>query len=299
MKNIVFYVVIVFLSNIEGVFAQNGSKIKVITYNIYNGFDWGKEPTRQDSMAQWLIEQGADVIAFQELCGFTQEKLQNWAKKWGHNYAVILKEDGYPLGITSNKPIKIKTKMMGGLWHGLLHIETAGIDFLTVHLSPADWQFRKNEATIITDYLEKAVIPIQKNYIVLGDFNANTPFDAEFDRKSPSLLSRMLKSDAKSEKHKNLHDGLFDYSVMSTFLAGRLIDVCQRFVAEEKRYTFPTPILIGTWQTAEEVRANKQRIDYILASPELAKKCISTSIYNSGMPDMLSDHYPVSAEFEY
>lgn len=52
------------------------------------------------------------------------------AQRWGHGYSVLLKEEGYPVGLSSKTPIKVKTKMLGGLWHGMLHIETAAIDFL-------------------------------------------------------------------------------------------------------------------------------------------------------------------------
>ena len=41
------------------------------------------------------------------------------------------------------------------------------------------------------------------------------------------------------------------------------------------------------------------RIDYILASPFLAEKCITSKILNKEETYYLSDHYPVVAEFEF
>lgn len=74
-------------------------------------------------MTAWLKEVDADVIGFQELNNFTAEELKVWAKEIGHEYSVLLKEDGYPIGITSKQPIQLKTKMLGGLWHGMLHVK--------------------------------------------------------------------------------------------------------------------------------------------------------------------------------
>ena len=85
---------------------------------------------------------------------------------------------------------------------------------------------------------------------------------------------------------------------MSKFLSYPLIDVTQRFVKPEERFTFPGKALIGIWYTAEELEQNKRRIDFIMTSRSLAKKCINAKVFNGEDTAMLSDHYPVMAEFE-
>ena len=69
---------------------QDG-EIKLLTYNIWNGYDWGKDSVRRSQVQQWIHEQKADVIALQELCNYTSEKLAEDAKSWGHEYSVLLK----------------------------------------------------------------------------------------------------------------------------------------------------------------------------------------------------------------
>ena len=86
--------------------------LKVITYNIWNGFDWGKDVDRKEKLVTWVKAQNPDVMALQELCGYTQEQLLIDAKKWGHNYAQILKTTGYSVGITSKEPIEVKEKII-------------------------------------------------------------------------------------------------------------------------------------------------------------------------------------------
>ena len=273
------------------------STMKVISYNILNGFDWGKDTNREDKLASWIIKQKPDVVALQELCGFTQKKLEQFAKRWGHNYAIILKTEGYPVGLSSNKPIEMKEKLQEGLWHGMLHCKTWNTDFFVVHLSPSDWKFRRQEAEIITQRIKKCCTETD-SYIVLGDFNAVSPFDRDYNLKNPYQLKRMRKSDEKSKKYKNLRDGDFDYSVISRFLSLPLTDVCLNFFDPNKRTTCPTPINVPEWLTAEEMKITKNRIDYILASSPLATKCINAKIFNGEENYYLSDHYPVIAEFE-
>ncbi len=289
-------ILLIFLLLSLSLYGQKSS-LKVISYNILNGFDWGKDTNREDKLASWINKQKPDVVALQELCGFTQEKLEQFAKKWGHNYAIILKTEGYPVGLSSNKPIELKEKLREGLWHGMLHCKTWNTDFFVVHLSPSDWKFRRQEAEIITQRIEKSCTETDP-YIVLGDFNAVSPFDRDYNLKNPYQLERMRKGDEKSKKYKNLRDGDFDYSVISKFLSVPLTDVCLNFIDPNKRTTCPTPINVPKWLSAEEMKITRSRIDYILASSPLATKCINAKIFNGDENYYLSDHYPVMAEFE-
>ena len=162
--------------------------LKIISYNIWNGFDWGKDNDRKSKFVSWVNTQAPDIIALQELCGYTQEQLLEDAKKWGHSYAKIVKTTGYPVGITSIKPIEVKEKILEGMHHGALHCETAGIDFVVIHFSPFSYKKRHEEAKIILDKLSK-LSKEQNKYIVLGDFNALSPFDAHLYKNNTELLS--------------------------------------------------------------------------------------------------------------
>lgn len=184
--------------------------------------------------------------------------------------------------------------MQGGLWHGMLHVETAGIDFLVVHLSPSDRAYRMREAGILRDYLESAVKPFTKDYVVLGDFNAHSPFDAAFDREH-GVLERVRTADAKNAKYQNLLNQDFDYGVISVFLSVPLIDVGVRFIPDMERWSYPSSKWTGP--PMPDPAMNKERLDYILVSPAMALACTGALIYNSGLPERLSDHFPVIAEF--
>ncbi|WP_117882958.1 endonuclease/exonuclease/phosphatase family protein [Aureibaculum luteum] len=289
------FISLVILFSINTSAQETKTNFKVMTYNIWNGFDSGKDTIRKENWINWIKSENPDVLALQELCGYDQEKLKKDALKWGHQYVQILKSEGYPVGLTSNKPIILKERNIDNFWHGFLHCQIYGIDFFVVHLSPADADFRLKEARIIADKIKK-----QKSdkFIILGDFNAHSPFDEELLKRNKSLQQQYL-NDKNESNYSNLRLGEFDYSVISTFLAVPAIDVSKNFIEINNRYTFPTPALIGIYQTATEVIQNKQRIDYILTSPIISKSCKNVTIFNKGKPESLSDHYPIMAEFNF
>lgn len=272
--------------------------LRVITYNIWNGFENGGDDHRRDRFVKWIKQRDPDVLALQELVGFNQEKLMQLAREIGHDHAVILKEKGYPTGITSKAPIKLKEKLLEGMWHGLLHVRTFGIDFLVVHLSPSERIFRMKEAAIIGDRINN--LPDSTRLVVLGDFNAHSPLDSEFDRMYPAALQRMLQSNAYAEAgNKNLLGDRLDYAVMSKFLGIPLMDVCQlEYVPLASRRTFPAVGAKDSWlfedNNQEKMRV---RIDFILVNQAMASKCVSATIHNQPDNWFISDHYPVESDF--
>lgn len=274
---------------------QETQSLKIMTYNIWNGFEWGKDTLRRQNCMEWIKSQKPDVLALQELCGYTQEQLQKDAEEWGHAYVQLLKTEGYPTALTSNRPIRLKEKTVEPFWHGLLHCETYGIDFYIVHLSPADCNIRLDEARLITERINKCE---NDSYIILGDFNSYSPFDGYWVEKNSDLRGRSRQSN--TSNYSNLRMGEFDYSVMSEFLASPAVDVCLGKINLPEAFTFPTPVLIGKFDhTLETVVKYRVRIDYILASPALALTCQNVKVFNDENTHLLSDHFPVMAEFNF
>src|SRR5882672_12802701 len=78
-------------------------RFKVMSYNVLEGFK--KDSARKAQFIEWVKGFQPDMIAFQELNYFTQASFEAFAKQFGHPYAVIQKENGYPVGLTSKYPI--------------------------------------------------------------------------------------------------------------------------------------------------------------------------------------------------
>ncbi len=276
--------------------SQTNQSVKIISYNIWNGFT-GDDTTRFDRFVGWVNEKSPDILALQELVGYDSTKLATQALLWGHKYSIILKTGGYPVGITSNSPITLKERILNDMWHGALHCTIRDIEFFVIHLSPAQQDFRKKEAKILSPKIE-ALIEEGKDVIVLGDFNSVSIADIDYLSKSDSLLNRYKKGGAKDGKYANLLSGQFDYSVMAKFTSISLVDVAPLFLTLEERYSFPAPALIGIWQTKEEVERNKHRIDYILLNPSLANQVSVYKIFHDKLTGSLSDHYPVMIQID-
>ncbi|GLU56464.1 hypothetical protein Dfri01_59250 [Dyadobacter frigoris] len=270
----------------------------MISYNILDGFNGGKDTIRQKKTAAWINSQHADVVALQELVGYTDDRLQSEALQWGHKYSVLLKKTGYSVGLTSDKPIKVISRATKGFWHGMLHCQVNNINFFVVHFSPDDYKIRGGEADSIINLVKRSLNEKQE-CVVLGDFNAHSPFDDDIDATRPLLLKSYIESDQKSEKYKHLDHDHWDYSVVGKFLGIQMIDVCQRFVPVDKRYSYSTPILIPRYRkNLEHVLQTRERLDYLFVTPGLSRKCINAYIHNGVETSNLSDHYPLMADFE-
>lgn len=266
-------------------------KLRVISYNIWNGFE--HDASRRANFINWIKGQQPDILAMTELVGFTEKDLGQLASEYGHKYYAIVKEEGYPVGITSNEPITVVKKQMEGFWHGMLHVKTHGLDMIVTHLSPHDWKFRLKEAQMLTSYIQDNQLD---NCMVMGDFNAYSPFDADWVETHAQLIENMQKWDAEQETYRNMRDGRFDYSVLSKFLSIGLTDICRLYVPADKRTTFPTAFLYG-WQHGDtRLHGIGERLDYILVSPSLVSRCLDARIHNGIETEGISDHYPVSVD---
>ena len=274
--------------------------MRVLTYNIWNGYDWGKDEGRRAEVTGWIRNQGADIVALQELCNYTSEKLDEDARVWGHPHSVLLKTTGYSVGITSRYPIEVREKIRDSMHHGALHCKVKGIDVFVIHFHPGEIAFRRKEAEIILDKLSQ-VRDQNPHYLVLGDFNSLSPFDADLYDPDGSLLSRLKERHPDDETEAgNISYGDLDYSVMSSLLAFPLMDVCRPFTRGlAERGSFPGRVLGAVSNESEEkLVARLERIDYILASPHLSVKCSGAKVCNGPENYYLSDHYPVVAEFD-
>jgi len=292
--------VIVLIFSVSAFAQEKKNQFKVITYNIWNGYDWGKDEVRRAEVAEWISKQEPSMVALQELCKYTPEKLEEDAQTWGHSYSVLLKTTGYSVGLTSKYPILVKEKILDGMHHGALHCVIKGIDIFVIHFHPGSISFRRDEVAIMLDKFA-SVREHNQDYMVLGDFNSHSPYDADLYDPEGLLLTRLKKRQAdKGIEEGNLSYGDLDYSVMSALLAFPLIDVCRPYThGIKERGSFPGRVLGPVNNESEKNLVSRlERIDYILASPDLSIKCTAARVCNGEENHYLSDHYPVMAEFD-
>ena len=244
--------------------------MKVINWNVLYGF--GNLKT-YDGGAEWLNKQSPDVVAFQELNGISEKKLQQLAKDWNHDHAVTHKESGFPVGLTSKFPITVLERQSAGYHHGFLHAKTGGIHYFVVHF----WPGKFHEM----DEIKKRIKPITDNgeyVIVLGDFNGCS-------RKDKDFLA-------------NVKFREIEYNYTDKLEAIDFVDIVFKHDPKAK-ISCPSPITIPKWSANMEILKSKQyRIDFIFADKQLSQFSQSGTISLDKVIDKISDHYPVIVEFQ-
>ena len=85
--------------------------LRFISYNILEGMKLDKQQNF-DNFAAWVREKDPDFMALCECNNFTQESLTALANRYGHTYAILCKETGYPVGLTSKYPIELRSRML-------------------------------------------------------------------------------------------------------------------------------------------------------------------------------------------
>lgn len=259
----------------------------VITYNVWNGFE--NETRRRNTFVQWARQQHADVIAFEELNNFTSSSFRELAATWGHPYAVILKENGYPVGISSRHPITQVHRLMTGMHHGGLYAEVNNIGFFVVHFSPFSSARRLQEAGAVLQTLQEKGRDTKRR-IILGDFNAFSPYDSAFYA-TTGIQDSMRAGQQHNKILRNLNDNNeLDYQVIRTFLQAGYYDSYALFYPEFSA-SYPSRAY------PDAPISEKIKIDHILLSGALKDACKSTVIIKDPVTDTLSDHYPVKAVF--
>jgi len=240
-------------------------KVKIINWNVLYGFNH-KKSIKQG--CEWLKRQKADVVALQELNGHDARSLKEMAGKWGHKHVAILKEQGFPVGLTSKLPIEVIERRIKGYHHGYLHCKTYDIHFIVVHF----WPGKDHEAAEILGKI-KPILDRKEKVVVLGDFNTHSKKDRDF------LSERDLVKPL--------------YDVVDGFEKAGFVDLVHKH-DKKARFSFPSPITIPRWsKTMKEVEAKRQRIDFIFADRILQKSSASGTILKSKELDKISDHYPI------
>lgn len=270
--------------NNSNVYGQKGN-LKVLSYNVLKGFQGSEENKMRFNI--WVNKKAPDIVFFQEMNGFTQKSLEDFAMGYGHGYAVIAKESGYSVAITSRFPIVNVQKVLDNMWHGYIYANIKDIHVFAVHLSPFLYQKRISESKQILAQAE--LLPKGSMVMIAGDFNALQVGDsANYTAKS---LKKLLVKEAKNLEIRNLNKGNFDYSVTEEFTKKGYEDALNLF-SKSFNFTMPTTKYDASYK-------QKIRIDYVWLNKALKRKVETAAvIYDEDTAEM-SDHYPIFLNLKY
>ena len=267
--------------------ANERKSVRVLTYNAWYGFT--KKADRKPEWLRYVRSLQSDIVALQELNGYTEEKLAEDGKFWGHKFTALLKKDGFPTGITSRYPIENLRRVTEGYHHGMLSCKTGGIQVYVIHLHPGHWEIRHQEIDLLLKTL--ASHQLNEPVLLIGDFNTFSARDQAHYQQSPDMIPFFRRLDIRWKSNRNLRNDRLDYSHLQKIERAGYQDV----IAERRERflgTFPTKLRL------DEDNGPSRRLDYIFANKVLAEECIKAQYLINSKTDLLSDHYPAIAEFE-
>jgi exodeoxyribonuclease III len=267
---------------------QGSPNIRIISYNVWYGFT--EVPERKKSWISWMNEQRPDIATLQELNEYTPQKLAEDAKIYGHEYSALLKEDGFPTGITSRYPIEDIQRITQGFHHGLMRVRIQDYYVYVIHLHPSNWETRKTEINLILQNIKN--LPDNSKVILAGDFNTFSPMDSVYY--AHGRLEPFFNERDSLFREKNLNDGKLDYSVIQEILDFGLVDLeaSKRVSSYKFNGSFPTSI------EKEGEHGDQRRLDYVYMSKNLANKVTNAKIIVNDTTTILSDHFPVVVDLD-
>ncbi|NMA74687.1 MAG: endonuclease/exonuclease/phosphatase family protein [Bacteroidales bacterium] len=303
MKTLVKTLILFSICNVLMVRAMAQEKtLKLISYNVY----WGmKQDTTENKakFAEWIRQQDPDILALQEMNGFTQENpdfvgfgdgnvnknnLQKLAASYGHPYVYIVREPfsngmvSFPVAITSKYPIVNVQRVVENCAHGFIVAEIEGKHFVVTHLHPFSSEKRGYEMDQILATIKSK--GNNKKWLLMGDLNSVSPLDKE--AYNDNLLRDFIREDKKKRPHnENLKDNELDYSIQQRILDTGFIDALKVFHPDFVA-TAPTKLFYD--------QSNYPlRYDYLYVSENMKKDMVDCKVIKDEFTDIYSDHYPV------
>jgi endonuclease/exonuclease/phosphatase family metal-dependent hydrolase len=263
--------------------------LRIMSHNVWYGFTKKKE--RKAAWLKWMSEQKPDIVALQELNGYTPDQLRQDAAAWGHSHSALLKQDGFPTGLTSRFPITEVQRIREGFHHGLLRCETGGLIVYVIHFHPSDWEFRIREAALLLADIAKLSEEEQGKVILIGDFNGFSPKEKSHLEKDDELVGFFKMLDVRDGSN-NLNAGKLDYSGIRAFHDAGYADLVHQYLKFGAPYpgTFPTEL------RPDEEMGRDRRLDYAFVPDTLAGRVISAMVIRDEVTAGLSDHYPLFIE---
>ncbi len=276
-------IAILFFASCYTTGAHAQAPLRIISYNILEGMTTDTTKGKK-VFVEWIKQFNPDIMALQECNGFTQKSLEDLAATWGHPYAVIVKENGYPTGITSRYPITGIQKVNENMTHGFIMANINGYNVVVLHLNPHKYRKRREEIANILANMERK--NEHHNWIIMGDFNSNTVLDKQRldSNRIKSWQANALKTNPNID---NLVNGnTIDFEVQQRMLDAGFTDAIYVTDKQQKANAGKDTIRTNT------------RIDYIYLSKDLAKKLMTAHFIYDDFTAKYSDHHPVYMEIK-
>jgi len=261
--------------------------VKIMTYNILNGFHTIKEPyklekNRMEAVKRIVKKENPDILCLTEACFACPNQFNikvDYQKlfKFKHVYASSRKSQWgnmilskYPLDkvypVTDERFICIRSKF-------IINGKNLYVDI--IHPSP---RLREKE---VIKYLRPILKDPKKHYILTGDFNALSDQDDYDINKLKAVIKKI-----EGENYENAIKSVLDMKLIPWLRKQNLMDVMKKFGGG---FTIPTDLL-------DKTKESPARLDYFFASKKINTK--SAKVIRGKDAEIGSDHYPIVINIE-
>jgi exodeoxyribonuclease-3 len=231
-----------------------------------------------------------DVLAMQEVTGFTQASLEKLAQSYGHPYAVLLIEgEKYPVALTSKYPIVNVQKVSDNMDRGFIMARIKDLNVVCLHFTPFDYRKRAQEVDLLLAHINAQ--PVKQPWILLGDFNTVSPLDSAMYRDG-RMVANYQAYEKKYPPIQKLSNGQLDYTVIEKIMANGFTDALKTTTPELVKTVHPKRF---EPKSGTDVPS---RIDFIFVSKDLVKKIAAARVLVDDFTNNYSDHYPVLMELK-
>lgn len=283
-KNIILMLAaLLFMGNV----CHAQQKVKILSYNVLYGL---KDSTNIERYTQFVNELDPDIVATQEMNGWTQKTLEELARSYAHPYALQSKEDGFPVALSAKTPLVNFKKVTENMWHAYIYAKVKGLHIFVIHFSPFSYEKRQEEVDNIIAQINE--LPSNEPILVMGDFNSLYQADqAQYDE---SLLESMKKSEEKNAHIRNLNQGQIDYSVLNKLEKAGFKDT--HYLLHKDFVSSVPTFKDGQGNIKERNTGKGRRIDFIWCNPAAASYVTKSEVVKNDLSHIISDHYPVYVE---
>ncbi|MFU8875814.1 endonuclease/exonuclease/phosphatase family protein [Micromonospora sp. SL4-19] len=260
--------------------------LRVMTWNILTGGRDRDGTDRWDRIVAVVAAQRPDVLALQELRGLHRDRrMAELAGRLGMVPHLARSCFGQPVAVLVRAPLRVlrSGRVRRPFHHAAARVQVAtGAGPLTVfstHLNPYSGGRRRMEADWLAVAIRRTGGPLA---LLAGDLNTLDPAVDHTARLAglPTLYRR---------RHLRRDGRTVDTRAVSRLLDAGLVDLWHHAGRGE-----PDGPTVPTRYGGAEFAAT--RLDYLLATPELATLTRAVRVVRGGDADTASDHYPVVAE---
>mgnify|MGYP000923699853 CR=1 FL=1 len=262
-------------------------KVKILSYNVLYGL---KDSVNTERYKQFVSQLDPDIVATQEMNGWTQKTLEKLAGSYGHPYALQSKEEGFPVSLSSKTPLVNFKKVTENMWHAYIYAKVKDIHIFVIHFSPFSYAKRLEEVDNILAQVNE--LPQDEPILIMGDFNSLSRADQL--QYGEDLLASMKNSEQQHAHIRNLNNGQIDYSVLDKLQQAGFKD---SYYLTHKEFTGSVPTFKDdNGNIKESNKGISKRIDFLWCNPVAAKLVTKSEVVKDELSHYISDHYPIYVE---